>query len=96
MIRPAFEGTSFTIGCKGFRAMGHHEAIALRRRLEVPTATPTSTPTLTITKRFKQSESSDKVAFQGEEEFWDEEFEDGTEFDDYDFISEIQKVIKDF
>ena len=101
IFRPAFEGSQFTIGCKGFRAIGHHEAIALRKHLETQLQPP-SPPTHEPNKRAKSCEQEDVyLSIKNEPKFWSEEFEDDTILDDLDFIldddfdfkCEIRKVI---
>jgi len=82
--------------------MGYHEALAFRRRMEMPTTLPCPT-----NKRAKcsdaKSELSTKVddelhnvdfndfSFLGDEEFSGQGFEEATELDDYGFMSEIYK-----
>jgi len=82
--------------------MGHHEAIALHRRMEMPTTPPSPSnkrakwseakfDLSTNAEQELQKEDFKSFSFEGELEFWEQEFEDETEFDDSDFMSEIQK-----
>jgi len=82
--------------------MGYHEAIALHCRLEMPAApsSPTNKRAKCSEEQFELSinaeqelREEDFIDFSfvvGEQEFWEQGFEDETEFDDSDFMSEIQ------
>ena len=68
LLRPAFEGTSATIGRKGFRAMGYHETIAMNR----------------CPQRERIESEQQEPSFDSDLEFWDdalrEEMENGNDF----------------
>jgi len=81
--------------------MGHHERGALlRRRLEMQAVpSPTNKPAQSSEAKFEFPMNAEQALqdddfndFVGEQEFLKQGFEeDETEFDDYDFRSELQK-----
>jgi len=83
--------------------MGHHEAIALHRQLEMPAVpSPTNMPVkwseaadfeLSMNADHElQEEDFNIFAFENKQEFWEQGFKNETEFDNHDFVSEIQKL----